>query len=141
MYLVSSTCVIIVSISLSSGQFTISGPGLSPDTTILPCRHFFIQSASNSSVNVNKNDLEDDNQRICRAHTELLQISAGYFLVRYKLYYSCHHIKISVKLSRELSHGESQCWCHYVVKDGHVYRQVRLNMFWDSVLAWLARRS
>ena len=56
-------------------------------------------------------------------------------------HYSCHHIKISVKLSRELSHGESQCWCHYVVKDGHVYRQVRLNMFWDSVLAWLARRS
>ena len=223
MFLVSISVIIISFIAIinsltSPGQFTISGPGLLPDKYILPCRYFFIQStSSNSKVNISKNDIEvsiigeDDNQRICRAHTELLQISDGYFLVRYKLYYSCHHLEISVKISgehvansparvndvahpdtcncpqqkldswlettcpdmptpsqmkedldkfsdgvdmrsvvmeakRRLSHGGSQCWCHYAVKNGLVYRQcfgqhVGFNMFWDNVLGWLARRA
>ena len=45
-----------------------------------------------------------------------------------------------------LSHGGSQCWCHYVVKAGQIYRtcygqHTGFKMFWDSLLAWLARRA
>ena len=44
------------------------------------------------------------------------------------------------------SHRGSQCWCHYAVKDGEIYRQcygqhVGFSMFWDNVLAWLSRRA
>ena len=194
-------------------QFHLAGPGLSPDKIILPCRYFFIKADSDITPDTVTKDLveveiigKDDNDRICRAHTELYQISSRLFLVRYKVYYSCHNVQITVKISGEhvsnspvkmvhvtqpdtchcpenwientchgddnlnqmeadldkfrdgvnmrdvvqearkvFSHGGSQCWCHYAVKDGEIYRKcygqhVGFNMFWDSILTWLARR-
>ena len=202
-----------------SSQWTLTGPGLRPDTNILPCRYFFIQpSGSNTSAEISRDEVEvsimgeDLRGRVCRAHTELLRVSRARLLVRYKLHYSCRHLAISVRVAGRplaaspatvpavahpdtcscpdtalaawlgrcpasvtgpdlaqwrggggggggvdmravvaearaaLSQGGSQCWCHYAVKAGAVYRQcfgqhTGFSMFWDSVLGWLARRA
>ena len=44
-----------------------------------------------------------------------------------------------------LSEAGSQCWCHYTILAGRVYRRcygqhVGFSMFWDSLLSWLGRR-
>ena len=206
-------------------HYRMWGPGLKPDTVILPCRYFFVERVQSDSDN--HEDSEDmlkntkdnlsvtiegvgDNNRICRPHTEVFDRPAG-FLVRYKIFYSCKNIEISVKVNGEhisgsplkiedvsnadscdcprqtledwivenncpappkqmdddlkqfedegvdmrvalekakntFSHGGSQCWCHYAVKDGEIFRQcygqhVGFSMFWDNVLNWLARRA
>ena len=150
-----------------------------------------------------------DRGGFCRPHHELMKVTRGQFLVRYKLYYSCNDLKITVKIRgqddlvvavsgasladscncpldmsqwlgscrasigssaqlepdlarwleagvdmaevtsearRRFSEAGSQCWCHYAVKDGLVYRQcygqhTGFRMFWDSVLGWLSRRT
>jgi len=50
------------------------------------------------------------------------------------------------KAKSTFSHRGSQCWCHYAVKDGEIYRQcygqhVGFSMFWDNILHWLSRRA
>ena len=206
-------------------QYKMWGPGLQPDTSILPCRYFFVEREmiNGDDINDSEDMLENtkdklsvtiegvgDNNRICRPHTEVFDRPAG-FLVRYKIFYSCKNIEISVKINGEhisgsplqiedvshadscdcprqtledwivenncpapskqmnddlkqfeadgvdmrvalekaketYSHGGSQCWCHYTVKAGEIFRQcfgkhVGFNMFWDNVLNWLARRA
>ena len=54
--------------------------------------------------------------------------------------------EVVAEARRLLSHGGSQCWCHYVVKAGQIYRtcygqHTGFKMFWDSLLSWLARRA
>jgi len=203
----------VVTVTASSPS-VLSGPGLQPHTSILPCRYFFINltetDSDSESLAVSLRG-EDQRGRVCRPHTEVLPVSSSLVLVRYKLYYSCHHLEISVQTSeqshlpgspvtvpatshsdscdcpvssldqwrqdnqcpgpssqmtadlarfsagvdmrealgearRVLSHGGSQCWCHYVVQGGEVFRQcygqhTGFRMFWDSLLSWLARRA
>ena len=99
-------CVILLSHTSHCHQspashFSLSGPGLEPDSHVLPCRYFFIKSDT-KDVTVDTEDVkvsitgDDDSGGICRAHTELLQVSVNFYLVRYKVYYSCHNLKISV---------------------------------------------
>ena len=54
--------------------------------------------------------------------------------------------EVTSEARRRFSEAGSQCWCHYAVKDGLVYRQcygqhTGFRMFWDSVLGWLSRRT
>ena len=206
--------VVVVSlISLVTGSPSVlSGPGLQPHSSVLPCRYFFVNTSA-----INTEGLKvsisggDEAGRICRPHTEILPVSSELVVVRYKLYYSCHDLQISVQtpdllhvpgspvrvpgvshsdschcpvarldqwrtdnscpasspqMRRDLdrfssgvdmreavlearkllSHGGSQCWCHYVVKVGKVYRRcygqhTGFRMFWDSLLSWLTRRA
>eukprot|EP00092_Neocalanus_flemingeri_P008562 GFUD01009226.1.p1 GENE.GFUD01009226.1~~GFUD01009226.1.p1 ORF type:complete len:505 (+),score=144.88 GFUD01009226.1:72-1586(+) len=205
--------------SEAATQYTMWGPGLKPDTVILPCRYFFVERGQEESEDVLENSKDklsvsiegvSDNNRICRPHTEVFDRPSG-FLVRYKVFYACKDIQISVKINGEhilgspvkienvaqadtcdcprqtledwivendcpappkqmdddlkqfvdegvdmrvalekakntFNHGGTQCWCHYAVKDGEIFRQcygqhVGFSMFWDNVLNWLARRA
>ena len=210
-------CLCLFSLTFVSREWSVSGPGLTPDKVILPCRYFFITSSSpDEAEEVSKGDLEvslmgrDDRGGLCRPHHELMKVTQGQFLVRYKLYYNCNDLDISVKIRgrhieaspvtisgpslsdschcplemsawldtcpaspassqmesdlarwieagvdmeevvgearRQFSEAGSQCWCHYAVEAGQVYRQCHgqhtgFRMFWDSVLGWLTRRA
>ena len=103
----------LLSVSRAVWSWSVSGPGLQPQSSVLPCRHFFIRadSSDQDSDSVGVDDVEvsvvgeDDNKRICRAHTEVFQVHSGLFLVRYKLYFTCHDLVVSVKISGEHSHN------------------------------------
>ena len=211
-------------LSAAVSGYNMWGPGLTPSTSILPCRYFFVEKEKNEDGNEDTKRILDtekdniivtiegvgDNNRICRPHKEVFRRPNG-FLVRYKLFYSCKNLVITVKVKEEhisgsplqiqgvshadscdcptkslddwilenkcpspskqmdedlkqfedvgvdmrvalekakdtFSHRGSQCWCHYAVKDGEIYRQcygqhVGFSMFWDKVLDWLARRA
>ena len=92
----------LLGLSLVTSEWILSGPGLTPDKVILPCRYFFITSEDGEDTS--KDDLEvslmgrDDRGGFCRPHHELMKVTRGQFLVRYKLYYSCNDLKITVKI-------------------------------------------
>ena len=54
---------------------------------------------------------------------------------------------IAVAKARDIfKHAGSQCWCHYVVNGGEVWRRcygqhTGFRMFWDQTLLWLASRA
>ena len=56
-------------------------------------------------------------------------------------------MKVAVTKAREtFKYAGSQCWCHYAVKDGEVWRRcygqhTGFSMFWDQTLLWLASRA
>ena len=103
----------LLSVSGAAWSWSVSGPGLQPQSSVLPCRYFFIRadSSDHDSDNVGVDDVEvsvvgeDDNQRICRAHTEVFQVHSELFLVRYKLYFTCHDLVVSVKISGDHCHN------------------------------------
>ena len=93
----------LLSLGFVTAEWRLSGPGLTPDKVILPCRYFFITNTEDGE-DLGKDDLEvslmgrDDRGGICRPHHELMKVKGGQFLVRYKLYYSCNDLKITVKI-------------------------------------------
>ena len=56
-------------------------------------------------------------------------------------------MEVAVAKARDIfKHAGSQCWCHYAVKDGEVWRRcygqhTGFRMFWDQTLLWLASRA
>ena len=56
-------------------------------------------------------------------------------------------MRIAVAKARDIfKHAGSQCWCHYVVKGGEVWRKcygqhTGFRMFWDQTLLYLASRA
>jgi len=120
--------------SVAGNQYKMWGPGLRPSTSILPCRYFFVEreqvDGDDSEGILENEDTNDklsvtiegvgDNNRICRPHTEVFSRPSGY-LVRYKLFYSCKDIEISVTVNGDhisgsplhiqgVSHADS-CHC------------------------------
>ena len=212
--LVMTTLVSLVTLVTGSSS-VLSGPGLKPQSSVLPCRYFYINTTDLTTDETEGLTVSisggDEAGRVCRPHTEILPVDPQLVVVRYKLYYTCHDLQISVRTGdqlqvpgsplnipgptqpdschcpvssldqwrhlnhcpapshqmrrdlerfrsgvdmrraveearRLLSHGGSQCWCHYVVKGGEVYRQcygqhTGFRMFWDSLLSWLVRRA
>jgi len=220
-YLLLTLALLPISLADSPDNYKLSGPGLSPDKIVLPCRYFFVERISDNVENggdvFQEKDIkvsvegvrEDEDGRFCRAWTEILGLPDGGFMVRYRFHQPCHQVKISVLLEGQNIEGSplsvqgqvlsdhcncplpslpdfisascpaplgqmdtdlapwaggvdmkvavtkaretfkyagSQCWCHYAVKDGEVWRRcygqhTGFSMFWDQTLLWLASRA
>jgi len=99
------------SVVVGEEKFRMWGPGLRPHKEILPCRYFFVGSTEYDDSALFKTFLDKenlqvdieglgDNNRICRPHKEILPTRFG-FIVRYKIFYTCRDIRISVKINKE----------------------------------------
>ena len=211
----SVTVTVLAVLSLASSSLAetsvLSGPGLKPLTSVLPCRYFFINTTDITDYRLAVTITGQSEAGLCQPRLEWRRlVDQELVMVRYKLHQTCHNLEISVTASLEhlpgspvniqgpalpdschcpnpslerwrednqcpppsqqmqqdlakfssgvdmkavvaearsvLSHGGSQCWCHYVLKAGEIYRtcygqHTGFKMFWDSLLTWLVRRT
>ncbi|XP_054285028.1 protein O-glucosyltransferase 2-like isoform X2 [Macrosteles quadrilineatus] len=104
----SFTCLAFVSSSECSSKpnkVNVHGPGLKPDSIVMPARYFFVTIIEKSQRHEQpvlehlKVDINGKNiyQRNCRVWTNILDRKDGSFIVRYKLYETCYDMEISVK--------------------------------------------
>ena len=93
------TVLSLTSLSLSETS-VLSGPGLRPHTSVLPCRYFFI-----NTTNIRDNRLDvtitgENEAGQCRPRLEWRRVvDSEVVMVRYKLYQTCHNVQINVTAS------------------------------------------
>lgn len=85
------------------------GPGLRPDTIVLPVRYFFIQAHDGHGYRFNESlphrfDIEVEGrsaQGSCRVYLEQLDRRDGSYIIRYKVPYTCHDVRIHIRYRGE----------------------------------------
>ncbi|KAF5303059.1 hypothetical protein FQR65_LT08388 [Abscondita terminalis] len=82
-------------------SFKVWGPGLKPDLIVMPARYFFIHINDGDSCSENLLDVHIEGSTPtrpnCRILKNILRTSNCTFIIRYKLYETCDHLKISIK--------------------------------------------
>lgn len=86
--------------SISHSKSKVYGPGLKVDFTV-PVRYFFVNfvDAENRSVAADAARLSVDisgKDEKCRIWTQVLDIKDGRFIVRYRIYETCHGLNIHI---------------------------------------------
>nr|XP_023019502.1 KDEL motif-containing protein 1-like [Leptinotarsa decemlineata] len=83
----------------------IWGPGLTPDTIIMPARYFFVSLIDHKNNTIGHSvgksliatiDGGTKTKNPCRIRTNVLDIKDGSYIIRYKLYETCSYLKINV---------------------------------------------
>lgn len=95
--------------SLDVQKTKIWGPGLKPDTIVLPVRYFFIEAFDRQGKRFNESlphrfDVEFDGRSVygdCRVHLEQLDRRDGSYIIRYKVPYTCHDVNIHIRYRDE----------------------------------------
>lgn len=90
------------------------GPGLRPDVIVLPVRYFFIEAIDeygnrfNDSL-PNRFDVRIDGRSVygdCRVRIEELDRRDGSYIIRYKVPYTCHDVKINIRYgNKHIAHS------------------------------------
>ncbi|PSN36213.1 KDEL motif-containing protein 1 [Blattella germanica] len=85
-------------------QCSVVGPGLYPDKIVMPARYFYIESVdkNNNKLTESPGDIfkveitGDSIYNTCRVWINILDKKDGSFIVRYKMYHTCHNVKIHI---------------------------------------------
>ncbi|XP_075992521.1 protein O-glucosyltransferase 2-like [Anticarsia gemmatalis] len=97
-------CVCVLSQSQKDG-IVITGPGLTPQSIVMPARYFFINFTSINEQSYTPTLAKDlvvdiegrsSSSKHCRVWVNKLDRKDGTFIVRYKLYETCLHLSIHV---------------------------------------------
>lgn len=94
---------------LTHGDVEIWGPGLSPDTIVMPARYFFVKTSNTTESNLIKNIQIDiagvSKHGACRVWMNKLDRKDGSLIIRYKLYDTCNDFRISVLYNKRHIHN------------------------------------
>ena len=78
----------------------LSGPGLQPQTSVLPCRYFFINTTDLRDNRLAVTITGKNEAGLCKPRLEWRRVvDSELVMVRYKLYQTCHDIQINVTAS------------------------------------------
>ena len=78
----------------------LSGPGLRPQTSVLPCRYFFINTTNIRDNRLAVNIAGQNEAGVCKPRLEWRRlVDSELVMVRYKLFQTCHDLQISLTAS------------------------------------------
>ena len=78
----------------------LSGPGLRPHTSVLPCRYFFIDTTNVTDNRLAVTISGQNEAGLCQPRLEWRKLTdLEMVMVRYKLHQTCHNIEIKVTAS------------------------------------------
>ena len=89
----------LASLSLAETS-VLSGPGLQPHTSVLPCRYFFIHTNNITDSRLAVTITGQNEAGVCQPRLEWRRlVDRELVLVRYKLHQTCHNMEINVTAS------------------------------------------